>query len=394
MPMPSERDAIGRAGKTLPAFKKALVDNLYFMRGQAVQSASPHDVYTTLAYTVRDHLIDRWRKTVQAHYEANPKFVYYLSAEYLLGRQLTQNLLYTETGDLARQALRDFNLDLDDYIALDMEPGLGNGGLGRLAACFLDSLATLDIPCVGYGIRYEFGIFRQSFENGWQLESPDEWLSYGNPWEFPQPDDMVEVQFGGGTESYVDDAGRQRVRWLPGERIMGEPCHTMVPGYKTGTVNMLRLWRARATKAFDFQLFDVGDYARAVEQKVHSENISKVLYPNDNTPQGRELRLRQQYFFVACSLRDILRRFNIRNSDWNELPDKVVIQLNDTHPVIAIPELMRLLVDEHGLAWEQAWDITRRTFASTQHTLLSEALEKWPIGLLASLLPRHLQIIE
>ena len=392
--MPSEQEMTGRAGKTVAAFKQALVDNLYFNRGQAVQSASPHDAYTTLAYTVRDHLIERWRKTVQAHYEANPKFVYYLSAEYLLGRQLTQNMLYTDTWQLAEQALTEFGLSLEDFIALDIEPGLGNGGLGRLAACFLDSLATLDIPCVGYGIRYEFGIFRQSFQDGWQVECPDEWLFYGNPWEFPQPDDVVEVKYGGRTESYNDKEGRQLVRWLPAERIMGEPCHTMVPGYKTGTVNMLRLWRARATKEFDFQLFDVGDYARAVEQKVRSENISKVLYPNDNTPQGRELRLRQQYFFVACSLQDILRRFNIKNRDWNELPDKVVIQLNDTHPVIAIPELMRLLVDEHGVEWKQAWQITRRTIASTQHTLLPEALEMWPVSLLANVLPRHLQIIE
>ena len=383
-----------RTGKSVAAFKQALVDNLYFTRGQAMQTASPHDAYMTLAYTVRDHLIERWRRTAQAHFESNPKFVYYLSAEYLLGRQLTQNLLYSGTWQLAQDALAEFGLSLDDFIALDVEPGLGNGGLGRLAACFLDSLATLDIPCVGYGMRYEFGIFRQKIQDGWQVECPDEWLFYGNPWEFPQPDDMVEVRFGGRTETYTDDQGRQQVRWLPGERVFGEPCHTMVPGYGTGTVNMLRLWRARPSKEFDFQLFDVGDYARAVEQKVYSENISKVLYPNDNTPQGRELRLKQQYFFVACSLQDILRRFRIKNDDWNQLPEKVVIQLNDTHPVVAIPELMRLLVDEHAVAWDQAWDITRRTIATTQHTLLPEAIEKWPINLFASLLPRHLQIIE
>ena len=235
--------------------------------------------------------------------------------------------------------------------------------------------------------------FTQSFEDGWQVESPDEWLFYGNPWEFPQPDDMLEVGFGGHTEYYADEKGQGRVRWLPEAKVLGEPSHTLVPGYGTGTVNMLRLWRARATQEFDFQLFDEGDYARAVEQKVESENITKVLYPNDSTPQGQELRLKQQYFFVTCSLRDIIRRFHLRNSDWSEFPDKVVIQLNDTHPVIAIPELMRLLVDEHRLAWDQAWDITRRTFAYTCHTLLPEALEKWPVDLFGRLLPRHLEIV-
>ncbi len=382
-----------RGGRTMEAFKQALEDHLYYTRGSSFPSASLSDGYVALSYAVRDFLMDRWRRTVNAHYETNPKFVYYLSAEYLMGRQLTQNMLYTRTADVARQALAEYDLDLDDFVELDVEPGLGNGGLGRLAACFLDSLATLDIPCVGYGIRYEFGIFRQSFRDGWQVESPDKWLHYGNPWEFPQPDDMVEVWFGGNTEYYADEQGRYRVRWVPAQKVLGEPYHTMVPGYETGTVNMLRLWRARASEEFDFQLFDVGDYARAVEQKVYSENITKVLYPNDITPQGKELRLKQQYFFVACSLRDIIRRFHIRNNDWGQFPDKVVIQLNDTHPVVAIPELMRILVDEYQLDWERAWDITSRTFAYTCHTLMPEALEKWPVSLFESLLPRHLEII-
>jgi len=346
-----------------------------------------------LAYTVRDYLMDRWRKTANTYYSSNPKFVYYLSAEYLLGCQLTQNLLYTDTWDLASQALAEEGLLFDDIVALDPEPGLGNGGLGRLAACFLDSMATLDIPSVGYGIRYEFGIFTQSFRNGWQVESPDQWLFYGFPWEFPQPDDALEVGFGGHTERYRDELGRERVRWIPDSQVLGEPSHTLVPGYKTGTVNMLRLWRARATSAFDFRLFDVGDYARAVAQKTESENITKVLYPNDSTPQGQELRLKQQYFFVTCSLRDIIRRFHIRNNDWDEFPNKVVIQLNDTHPVIAIPELMRLLVDENGLEWDRAWGITRHTFGYTCHTLMPEALETWPVDLFGRLLPRHLEII-
>ena len=379
--------------KTVEDFQRLLVDNLYHTHGQAAQSASKQDAYMALSYTVRDYLINRWRRTTQAHYEANPKFVYYLSAEYLPGKQLPQNMLYTDTTDLARAALSRYNLQLEDFIELDVEPGLGNGGLGRLAACFIDSLATLDIPAVGYGIRYEFGIFKQDFEDGWQVERPDEWLLYGNPWEFPQADDMVEVGFGGHTESYIDEDGETAVRWIPGEKVFGEPCTTLVPGYGTETVNILRLWRARATEEFDFQLFDIGDYARAVEKKVHSENISKVLYPNDVTPQGEELRLKQQYFFVSCSLHDILRRFRIKNSDWDLLPEKVAIQLNDTHPVVGIPELMRILVDEFNVKWDRAWKITQKTFAYTCHTLLPEALEKWRVDLFQSLLPRHLEII-
>ena len=270
---------------------------------------------------------------------------------------------------------------------------MGNGGLGRLSACFMDSLATLNIPALGYGIRYEYGIFRQSFRDGWQVESPDEWLYYGNPWEFPQPDDMVEVGFGGWTENFTDADGSYRVRWHPAQTIMGQPYHTLVPGYNTKTVNMLRLWSARATREFDLQLFDVGDYSRAVEQKTSSENVTKVLYPNDNTPQGKELRLKQQYFFVACSLDNIIKRFMIKNVDWEELPNVAVIHLNDSHPVVAIAEFMRLLLDQYHVGWERAWDITTRTFAATQHTLLPEALEKWPVWLMEKVLPRHLEII-
>lgn len=374
-------------------FRERFENNLYYHRGQAVQTASLNDGYMALAYSVRDYLVDRWRNTVNTYYEANPKFVYYLSAEYLMGRQLAQNMLYTDTKGLAKEALSDYNSHFETLLDQDIEPGLGNGGLGRLAACFLDSMATLDIPCVGYGIRYEFGIFRQSFKNGWQVESPDDWLYLGNPWEFAQPDDMVEVQFYGQTEHYEDPNGSWRIRWVGGQKVMGEPFHTLVPGYKTGTVNMLRLWGARATSEFDFQLFDSGDYARAVEQKTFTENISKVLYPNDNMPQGQELRLKQQYFFVACSINDIIRRFHIRNDDWDQFPEKVVIQLNDTHPVIGVPELMRLLVDEYHLTWEKAWDITTRTFAYTCHTLMPEALEKWPVSLIERILPRHMEII-
>jgi starch phosphorylase len=367
--------------------------NLHRRRGTTVHSASPRDIYFMVAHTVRDYLVDRWMETAEAHYSENPKFVYYLSAEYLLGRQLEQNMLYADVEQIAREACAELGIELDQIMQFDPEPGLGNGGLGRLAACFLDSLATLDIPAVGYGIRYEFGIFRQVFRDGWQVEQPDDWLTYHNPWEFSQPDDMVEVSLYGYTEKYTDAGGNFRVRWIPGETVLGEPYHTLVPGYKTGTVNILRLWRARPSKAFDFQVFDTGDYTRAVAEKVSTENISKVLYPNDNAPQGRELRLKQQYFFVTCSLRDIIRRFHIRNDNWDDFPDKVAIQLNDTHPVIAIPELMRILLDENDLGWDHAWDITRRTFAYTCHTLLPEALEKWPVELIGRMLPRHLEII-
>ena len=380
-------------GLTVEDFKRALVDNLYYGRGQGAYTASPYDVYVALVYTVRDHLMDRWRKTIDTTVSRRPKFVYYLSAEYLPGRQITQNLLYTGTTEIARQALQELGYDLDKLIELEPEPALGNGGLGRLAACYMDSMATLDLPAIAYGIHYEFGIFKQSFKDGWQVESPDEWLYHGNPWEFPQPDNLVTVGFSGHVEHFLDDQGRYQSRWIPAETVMGEPSHKLIPGYQTTTVNMLRLWRAKASKEFDFQLFDVGDYARAAEQKIESENISKVLYPNDNTPQGRELRLKQEYFFVACSLKDILRRFLVFDDDWNLLPDRCVIQINDTHPVVVIPELMRILVDEYQLSWEQSWSITTRVFAYTCHTLMPEALEKWPVSLFERLLPRHLEII-
>ena len=344
--------------------------------------------------TIRDRLAGRRARTARANYEANPKFVYYLSAEYMLGRQLRQNALYTGTDGLARQAMAGSGFSAGELEDLDVEPGLGNGGLGRLAACMLDSLATLDLPAVGYGIRYEFGIFRQAFADGYQVEHPDEWAFYGNPWEFPAPDDLQVVGFYGHTEPVDDDRGGRRARWVPGETVRAEPSHMLVPGFGTETVNILRLWRARADReSFNLDLFNAGRYAEAVEAQMRSENLTKVLYPSDSTEAGRELRLKQQYFLVSCSLRDIIRRFRFRNSDWEAFPDKVVIQLNDTHPVLAIPELMRLLVDENEIGWEQAWSITRRTFAYTCHTLLPEALETWPVPMFGRLLPRHLEII-
>jgi starch phosphorylase len=381
-------------GDTLAEFERDLADNLYYQRGTTAESASLQDAYWTLAVTVRDRLADRRVRTAGANYAANPKFVYYLSAEYMLGRQLRQNAMYTGTAELAGQAVAASGYSMADLEALDVEPGLGNGGLGRLAACLLDSLATLDVPAVGYGIRYEFGIFKQAFEDGQQVELPDDWAFYGNPWEFPAPDDLQVVGFYGHTEAVEDDQGGLRARWVPGEMVRGEPSHMLVPGYGTGTVNILRLWRARAGReSFDLGLFNAGRYAEAVEAQMRSENLTKVLYPSDSTEAGRELRLKQQYFLVSCSLRDIIRRFRFRNSDWEAFPGKVVIQLNDTHPVLAIPELMRLLVDENGVGWEQAWSITRRTFAYTCHTLLPEALETWPVPMFGRLLPRHLEII-
>lgn len=377
---------------TTEPFHRALLEGLY-AHGSTLPSAGRYDFYMGIAAAVRAELLRRWRQTKDAQYAQNPKIVYYLSAEYLMGKQLSQNLLYTDTTEMAQTLLDQYSQPLEACAQIDPEPGLGNGGLGRLAACFLDSLATLDIPAVGYGIRYEYGIFRQKFEHGWQVEEADEWALAQYPWEFRQSDNMVEVGFYGHTEPYTDEAGRYRIRWQPTQVVRGEPYHLLVPGYGTETVNMLRLWRARASHRFDFQIFNSGDYAHAVEEKTRSESISKVLYPNDSSAQGQELRLKQQYFFVACSLQDIIRRFRINNSDWEHFPEKVVMQLNDTHPIVAIPELMRIFLDEYRLDWEQAWSIATRSFAYTCHTLMPEALETWPVTLFAKLLPRHLEIV-
>jgi glycogen phosphorylase len=370
-------------GNTPAAFEQDLLSNLYYRRGTTVESASAQDAYETLALTVRDRLAERRSRTAAAQFAANPRWVYYLSAEYLLGRQLEQNLLYSGTNELAATALKALGLAPDEVEELDVEPGLGNGGLGRLAACLLDAMATLDIPAVGYGIRYDFGIFRQAFDDGGQVERPDAWALQGNPWEFPAPDDRQQVGFYGHVENG---------RWIPGEIVQGEPSHMLVPGFGTDTVNIVRLWSARGL-SFDFARFSAGQYAEAVADAVQAETISKVLYPDDSTELGRELRLKQQYFLVSCSLRDIIRRFRLRNHEWADFPAKTVIQLNDTHPVLAVPELMRLLVDEHEVDWDTAWDITRQTFAYTCHTLLPEALETWPVPMIERLLPRHLEII-
>ena len=381
-----------RTGMSLEAFKRAFLNNLHYIQGVDTSIASTFDYYMALAYTVRDRLMHRWIKTEQVCSENDAKTVYYLSAEFLMGRQLGNNLMNVGCFELARQALKDLDLDLYDIMEHEAEPGLGNGGLGRLAACFLDSLATLDIPAVGYGIRYEFGIFEQTIRDGWQVERPDRWLLYGNPWEFPRPRYTVEVKFGGHTEKYEIN-GRKRSRWQPLWKVIGVPFDTLVPGYHTATVNTLCLWSAKASDEFDFTVFDAGDYTRAVAGKNLSENITKVLYPNDNTPQGRELRLQQEYFFVSCALQDIIRGHLWKYHSVDGFETRTAIQLNDTHPAIAVPELMRLFVDELGLEWDKAWQITVKTFGYTNHTLLSEALERWPVPMFERLLPRHLEII-
>jgi starch phosphorylase len=375
------------------AFASEFLARLKFGQGVDMARATPNDHYMALARTVRQALMARWIETLNRQLSRQAKFVGYLSAEYLLGRQLDNALLAADLEDTAREALAGLGLDLDELRELEVEPGLGNGGLGRLAACFVDSLATLRIPAVGYGIRYEYGIFRQEFdEDGRQVERPDAWLTLGNPWEFPHPEMAKTVGFGGHVESVTDEDGTQRRRWVPETEVLGIPYNYMVPGYDSGTVNTLRLWSAKAPQGFDLKIFNTGDYDAAVKAQNEAENISKVLYPEDSTPQGRRLRLQQQYFFVACSLRDF---FDLLpdGTPMESLPQRVVFQLNDTHPVIGIPEMMRVLIDEKGMEWDEAWQITQGCFAYTCHTLLPEALEVWPVSLLESLLPRHMEII-
>src|SRR5689334_12955931 len=346
-----------------------------------------------LAYAVRDRIMQRWISTAAAYTRQGSRTVSYLSADFLMGPHLGNNLINLGMYDTARQAVSELGLDLEELLAHEDEPGLGNGGLGRLAACFIDSLATLEIPALGYGIRYEFGIFQQEIVNGWQVERTDKWLRFGNPWEIVRPEWAQEVKFGGHTEQYKDDGDRLRVRWIPGRIVNGVPYDTPILGYRNNTANTLRLWRAEAPESFDFSTFNRGDYYGAVNQKVVSENITKVLYPNDEAIQGKELRLEQQYFFVCCSLQDMLRILRVQQIPITRFHDKFAVQLNDTHPAIAVAELMRLLVDENDLDWHTAWSITQQTFAYTNHTLLPEALERWPIAVFAKILPRHLEII-
>jgi glycogen phosphorylase len=380
-------------GKENLKFTREFLRHLFYTQGRVLETATPNDLYMALARTVRDQLLERWLHTVENYSKPEVRIVSYLSAEFLLGPHLENNLVNLGIYDEAHNALEDLGLDLKQMIEQEEEPGLGNGGLGRLAACYLDSLATLEIPAVGYGIRYEFGIFDQEIQEGWQMEVTDPWLHLGNPWELHRPEIAYHVKWGGHTEKYSDEKGCCRVRWVPGREVKGTAYDTPIAGYRVNTCNTLRLWKAEAVESFDFQEFNVGDYYGAVDEKVVSETVTKVLYPNDEPEAGKRLRLAQQYFFVSCSLQDMLRLHCLMGGKPDTFHDKMAIQLNDTHPSIAVAELMRLLVDEHQIEWEQAWDVTQRTFGYTNHTLLPEALEKWPLPLFGSLLPRHLEII-
>ncbi len=380
-------------GKDSASLRRSLSNRLIYSLGKDPITATYRDWFHTTAYSVRERLIERWMETMRSYYRSDAKRVYYLSLEFLTGRLLANSLLnmgfYHECSD----ALGELELELDRIRELEQDAALGNGGLGRLAACFLDSMATLSLPGYGYGIRYDYGMFTQRIENGWQVEHPDSWLRYGNPWEFPRPEVLFPVKFGGRVVRVTDEPGRARFHWVDTEDVMAMAYDTPVPGYDTSTVNNMRLWSAKASRDFNLKYFNEGNYIKAVEEKNESENLSKVLYPSDTTEMGRELRLKQQYFFVCASLQDILRRFIKYHPRIQELPEKVAIQLNDTHPAIAIPELMRVLLDIQHLEWDEAWDITRRTFSYTNHTLMPEALETWPVSLFEEILPRHLQII-
>ena len=373
----------------------ALADHLHGQQAIPIEYASRHDWYMALALAVRDRLLDRYMRTLDAVLESHTKVVAYLSAEFLTGPHLGNNLLNLGLRDAASRALARYGQKLEEVLEEEEEPGLGNGGLGRLAACYMDSLATLSVPAIGYGIRYEFGIFDQAIEGGAQVERTDKWLQLGNPWEIPRPErHAYDVGFFGRTESYRDDEGRERARWVPSKSVRGIAYDTPVSGFGSATANLLRLWKAEATESFDFDAFNVGDYYGAVEQKIQSETITKVLYPNDEPETGKQLRLAQQFFFVSCSLQDMVRLHLESGCPLEEFSSSWAIQLNDTHPSIAVAELMRLLVDGHGMEWDAAWAITQRACAYTNHTLLAEALERWPVPLFASLLPRHLEIVR
>ncbi|MEY3736279.1 MAG: hypothetical protein RLZZ624_1338 [Cyanobacteriota bacterium] len=383
-----------RSGLTATDVFDGMTEHLFYTLGKLAPTASRHDLYMALSYAVRDRLMTRYLAGIEAIRATPTRVVAYLSAEFLIGPQLSNNLLMLGIQQEATDALRRFGVEhLEEILDVEEEPGLGNGGLGRLAACYLESLASLEIPATGYGIRYEFGIFDQLIRDGWQVEITDKWLKGGWPWEIPHPDQACFVGFGGRTESYRDDSGNYRVRWIPDEHAIGIPHDVPVLGYRVNTCDRLRLWRADATESFDFYAFNIGDYYGAVEEKVGSETLSKVLYPNDGTDEGRRLRLKQQHFFVSCSLQDMLRSLEQRGLPVSEFPDHWAVQLNDTHPAIAVAELMRLLIDDKHLEWEEAWSITSRSVAYTNHTLLPEALERWGLALFGSLLPRHLELI-
>lgn len=383
-----------QANEDRDSFTRHFAHHLEYTVGKYTHNTTDTDIYLALAFTLRDYLIDRWNETQEHHRKEKAKKIYYLSMEFLIGQMLKTNLVNLNAYDLAREALAEFGYDLDHICAQEPDAGLGNGGLGRLAACFLDSMSSLDFPSSGCGLLYNFGIFRQRIVNGNQVEAPDNWLDIANPWVISRSDLIYPVGFGGYVEEYTDHKGNIRKRWLPGDQVLARAHDILIPGYRTRTVNNLRLWKAEPTEDFDFKYFNHGDYIRAVEDKVFSENITHVLYPNENNTQGRELRLKQEYFLVSATIRDALREFFEQGPmSHEEMPDRIFFQLNDTHPALAVVELLRILVDEHNLEFHYAWGLVQRCFAYTNHTVMPEALERWSVDLLARLLPRHLDLI-
>lgn len=382
-----------RTGMGLEDIKLDLAENLLYVLGKPPALATLSDCYQSVAYAVRSRLMKHWLRSVESFFSGKQKAVCYFSAEFLIGPQLARNLFNLGIYDTMKEAVTSFGLNMDGIIQAEQEPGLGNGGLGRLAACYMESLATLGIPAIGFGIRYEHGIFHQRFHNGWQIEITDNWLQKGYPWEIPRPERVYDVKLGGHTHAYTDEKGAYRVKWIPGWVVRGMAYDVPIVGYMAKSATMLRLWKAEAPEAFDFNDFNTGDYYGAVESKVASENITKVLYPNDELLQGKQLRLEQQIFFVSCSLQNLIEMHLLKADSLDTFHESFTGQLNDTHPAIAVAELMRLLVDEHEMDWEKAWNITQKTFAYTNHTLLPEALEKWSLPLFARVLPRHLEII-
>ena len=378
--------------------KKAIDEDFlrYYNRtlGRDKQHCTSHYLYEALAYTVRDRLMERWKETRFAYEEKDARRTCYLSLEFLMGRGLSNAMLNLGITDAVTRVLYDYGIELEEVETAEHDAGLGNGGLGRLVACFLDSCATLQLPVLGYGLRYEYGMFRQELVNGYQIEEPDHWLRDGNPWELERPEYTQRIHFGGRTESYTDENGAQRVRWVNTHDVLAVPYDIPVPGFRNDTVNSLRLWKSTSTDEFDLDEFNAGDYAEAVESKNNAEHITMVLYPNDASENGKELRLRQQYLLASASLKDVLRRWmRLHDDNFDTLADKHCFQLNDTHPSIAVAELMRLLVDENRVDWDRAWDIVTRSMAYTNHTLLPEALEKWPVHMFQNLLPRLLEVI-
>jgi glycogen phosphorylase len=382
-----------RTGNSKEALKKAISNHLFFVQGKSPQIATRNDYYMAVAYTVRDRIMKKWVNSVETYLDSKTRLVTYLSAEYLLGPHLANNMINLGIYNEMEAATKELGIDLEWLVDKEVEPGLGNGGLGRLAACYMDSLATLEVPAIGYGIRYQFGIFEQAIRDGWQVEDTDNWLRRGNPWEIGKREINYEVKLGGHLQHYTDPNGRYCTNWIPEFIVKGVAYDTPILGYKVNTANTLRLWKSEAPKSFDFQSFNAGNYNNAVNQKIICENISKVLYPNDEQDEGKRLRLQQQYFFVSCSLQDMIAIHLRRGNKLENFNEKFVVQLNDTHPSIGVAELMRLLLDVHGFEWNEAWRVTTRTFAYTNHTLLPEALETWDLELFRTVLPRHLEII-